>query len=81
MSRRTRCHAPASPDEDDLLRLARAFERVRGRHPTFDELRALDAWATQTRVNEAMLRLVLTGMALIDLAEDGSPSFSLPEAG
>ena len=82
MNRRARCQRPPiDPEEDELLPLARAFVRARGRDPTFDELRALDAWATQTRLNGALLRMVLDGLALIDLGEDGRPSFSLPEAG
>jgi hypothetical protein len=81
MRRRPRCQPPIDSGEDELLPLARAFARARGRDPTMAELRALDAWATQTRVNGALLRMVLTGMALIDLGEDGCPSFSLSEPG
>lgn len=82
MNRRSRCQRPPiAGEEDELLRLARAFARARGRDPTMDELRALDAWATQTRVNGALLRMVLDGLALIDLGEDGRPAFTLPEAG
>jgi len=82
MRRHPRCRRrPISPDEDELLPLARAFARARGRDPTFDELRALDAWATETRLNGALLRMVLDGVALIDLGADGRPSFTLPEAG
>jgi hypothetical protein len=79
MRRHPRCQ-PASiyPGEDELLPIARAFARARGRDPTFDELRALDAWATRTRVSGALLRLVVAGLALIDLGADGRPSFSCP---
>ena len=73
--------APVDPGEDELLPIARAFARARGRDPTIDELRALDAWATETRVNGALLRMVVAGLALIDLGDDGRPSFSLPPAG
>jgi hypothetical protein len=80
MRRHPRCQPPPiDPGEDELLPLARAFAQSRGRDPTIDELRALDEWATQTRVNGALLRMVVEGLALIDLGEDGRPSFRLPE--
>jgi hypothetical protein len=82
MRRHPRCRRrPIDPREDALLPLARAFARARGRDPTVDELRALDAWATETRLNGALLRMVVAGLALIDLGEDGRPSFRLPEVG
>jgi hypothetical protein len=82
MRRHTRCQPDwLDPGEDELLPIARAFARARGRDPTFDELRALDAWASQTRLNDALLRMVVAGLALIDLGADGRPSFSLPEPG
>ena len=80
MRRHRRCQ-PIAPDEDELLPIARAFARARGRDPTIEELRRLDAWAVETRLNGALLRMVLAGRALIDLDEDGRPSFSRPEAG
>ena len=61
--------------EDELLRLARAFEQLRGRQPTMDELRQIDAWATRTRANAALLPLVLQGLLLLDLDAEGEPVF------
>ena len=61
--------------EDELLQLARSFERLRGRQPTMDELRRIDAWATQTRTNAVLLPMVLKGLLLLDLDGDGAPLF------
>lgn len=83
-----RCRRPAPPSppdslvsEDELLRLARAFERVRGRQPTIDELRRIDAWAKQTRTNALLLPMVLKGFLLLDLDGDGAPVFTSAEEG
>jgi hypothetical protein len=75
---RTRGLAPTAPflvGEDELLQLARAFERVRGRQPTMAELGHIDAWATQTRTNAVLLPMVLKGLLLLDLDDDGAPVF------
>lgn len=66
-----------APSEQELLRLARAFAAARGRDPSMDELRQLDEWATRTRLNGALLEMVLKGLALIDLADDGTPAFQV----
>lgn len=75
---RRRGAAPNGPllvGEDELLRLARSFERVRGRQPTMAELGQIDAWATQTRANAVLLPMVLKGLVLLDLDEGGAPVF------
>jgi hypothetical protein len=67
--------APFLVSEDELLQLARAFERGRGRQPTMAELGQIDAWATQTRTNAVLLPMVLKGLLLLDLDGEGAPVF------
>jgi hypothetical protein len=73
--RRVRSVPPFLVGEDELLRLAESFQRVRGREPTIGELRQIDAWATQTRTNAVLLPMVLRGLLLLDLDADGAPVF------
>jgi hypothetical protein len=76
--RRGRWPAPAPGavlTDDELYRLARAFELARGREPTLAELRQIDAWATRTRTNAMLLPMVLRGLLRLDLDEHGQPLF------
>jgi hypothetical protein len=66
-----------SISERELLALAEAFVRARGRDPSFAELRQIESWATSVRTGAAMLPLVLSGAVALDLAADGTPLFSL----
>jgi len=66
---------PFLVEEDELLGLARSFERARGREPTIAELRQIDTWATQTRTNAVLLPMVLKGLLLLDLDANGAPIF------
>jgi len=76
--RRGRGPAPtpaAIADDDELYRLARAFELARGREPTLAELRQIDAWAMQTRTHALLLPMVLRGLLRLDLDAHGQPVF------
>ena len=75
LRRTTAVDLPFLVGEDELLGLARSFERARGREPTIAELRQIDAWATQTRTNAVLLPMVLKGLLLLDLDPNGAPVF------
>jgi hypothetical protein len=79
--RRRRSTAPEGVvvTDEELLELARAFERARGRQPTIGELRQIDAWARRTRANALLLPMVLRGLLRLDLDERGEPVFLPPE--
>jgi hypothetical protein len=62
--------------DEELLDLARSFTLSRGRQPTIDELRHIAEWATQARLNAALLPMVLKGLLRLDLDEAGAVIFA-----
>lgn len=69
-----------SDEETRALILSLAHSRgLQGRAFNDDDLEKLEAWATQTRVNNTLLDLILGGYVRCDVDAQGEVTFSRTE--